>query len=368
MPDPNPLAISTRTHTDDHSDPILNRDNDVLWYIFSINADMEQNTEDETPALLTLWYTSQVCWRWREIAITSPKMWARILNLNLLSQTGTNWKEVVIRRTGTALLYVRTFSKIYRPQWQLKEGFLGEFLNDHWYRIRSLDLNLYKRGFLSDEETWRRLFERQAPSLEILKMKFPSPRINTPSFGITLTSNIAPVLHTLSVEYTGLNFGTLRTSTLRYLVIGSPVPALILLGALRHMPLLEGLRVSSRELRHLPQGMHAQNPPPIVRKLIRSLVSVEVLKTHLCTLDCFQNMLVSYGIIALPALKIIYLECRGELDNLGVITKFIDARIKLGLPLDELILKFRDSAEADNAREALKSTFSGVTVTYTTST
>ncbi|KDR81107.1 hypothetical protein GALMADRAFT_136160 [Galerina marginata CBS 339.88] len=476
MPDLNSFAVSTNTHTDDYSHAILNLDDDVLWYIFSINADMEHDTEGRIPALFTLRYTSQVCSRWRELTIGSPSLWARILNVNLLSQTGTDWKEEVIRRTGTALLHVKALSKLYQPRWSLRRDSLKGLLKPHWSRIRRLDLEFYSLPFLVCEEPWQRLFERQASSLEILKIMFslPSPHVANPIF--TLSSDITPILRTLSVAYTGLDFSTLRTPSLRNLDIGSPVSALDLLSALGHMPLLEVLQASRLESGLLAVGMNAPNPLPTatlphlttvkfrsidggvdsslcilahitpakgctlhffgaysdetpdyeqalsvlstylqnytacsaattveirlvpsqiifrldnssfghfsfgldsgstdkdiafhslalstvglggvkiltlslsksdaqrpdVIKFIHSLVSIEVLKADLCTLDYFLDTLLSPGIIALPALKSIYLECQWQLDRLEIVTNFINTRIEWGFPPDELTLR-----------------------------
>ncbi|KDR81091.1 hypothetical protein GALMADRAFT_241699 [Galerina marginata CBS 339.88] len=495
MPDPNPLAMAICTHTDNRSHGILNLDNDVLWYIFSINAKMDEISELLTPALLTLWYTSQVCSRWRQVAITSPEMWARVLNLNLFIQTTTNWADEVIRRTGTALMHVSASFNRYQRQSQLKEGFLVEFLNAHWSRIRSLDVKCHEAG-LRGEETWKHLFERQAPSLEILIMR------SIPGYRITLTSNIAPLLHTLSVEGTELNFRTLRMPTLRKLYIWEPVFGLDLLNALSHLPFLEVLvlQMHGEERGPLQGALDPRNPLPIVTlphltsvyfvgddycvnfsmsflaqitpakgcvlhyagiyhdnkvpdykiassilskylqhytacnpitkakilgqnftfnhpssayflfklgrnwggedkngrllaalstielgglkiltlflsrglapsrpgviKFVRSLVSVEELRTNLFTLNYLQDILLSRRKFVLPVLKIIDLECSGESDNLEIVTKFINTRIKTKFPPDNLILRFLYSDELEKAREGYKAHFPGVTVTY----
>ncbi|KDR81100.1 hypothetical protein GALMADRAFT_136154 [Galerina marginata CBS 339.88] len=144
MPDPNSFAVSTHTVTGSQLHAILNLNNDVLWYIFSVNAEMKQSPEGQTPALLTLRQTSQVCSHWRELSISSSSLWARVLNLNFLSQTRPDWREEVTRRAGTAALYIQASNLDFyqHRQWQLRWGVLRQLLNDHWARDRSLDVNV----------------------------------------------------------------------------------------------------------------------------------------------------------------------------------------------------------------------------------
>ncbi|KDR81099.1 hypothetical protein GALMADRAFT_1122404 [Galerina marginata CBS 339.88] len=350
---------------------------------------------------------------------------------------------------------------------------------------------------MENEDTWQRLFEHHESSLEILKMKFPSPSlIDNPRSSIFFASSITPVLQTLSVEYAGLDFSTLRMPSLRNLVIGSPVSVPALLSALRHMPLLEVLQASTLELKPLPGDVDtrsvlpkatlprlrtlefhdidncidfvlsflAQITPavgcmldfsgayydeaadfnqassvlsaylqnytassavtkvdmklvvrqvifrldnsssgrfsfglesdfaeegiaahfsalstievgaiktltlsltrsnachPNFRNFVFSLVSVEHLKTDLQTLDYFQNILLSPGIIALPALKTIYVDCHWESHYLMIVVSCINRRIELGVRPEKLTLKFENSTEIAYARVELDLLFPG---------
>ncbi|KDR68745.1 hypothetical protein GALMADRAFT_1027004 [Galerina marginata CBS 339.88] len=133
---------------------------------------MEQKTEMEIPALVTLRYFSQVCSRWRELAVGSPSLWAHVLNFNFLQQKvgGQHWGKEVILRSGTAHLHVRATNV----------GCGGGFLEQVFSRVGSL-------------------FNQPNPVLK------PSSSISpgrTASFGpeFVLFANNGPLLRTLSAR------------------------------------------------------------------------------------------------------------------------------------------------------------------------
>ncbi|KDR84543.1 hypothetical protein GALMADRAFT_133817 [Galerina marginata CBS 339.88] len=260
MLDSNPP--SSCVHPTNHSGPNVNLGNDILWYIFSLNANMDlhfEQPEDTVPALLTLRYTSQVCSSWRELAIGSPSLWSRIIDVNLLSQTGAKWRNEVIRRTGTALLDVKASNCI--SSWPLAFDSLEWLLKAHWSRIRSLVLGLDDLDFYTDEERWIRLFERPAPSLEIFKFlgRDRPEFVTAPSF--VLFSNTAPALRTLYAAHMRLNFNAFRTPNLCHLVIHSPVSTLDLLNALSQLHVLESLETWGPQP-FIP-AQDAQDPLPL---------------------------------------------------------------------------------------------------------
>ena len=102
-------AVSAGDHY--MSTPCLN--SDVLWIIFSFNTfsddDFTKGDDNRVPTdkfLLTARHTSQVCKLWRSIMLSSPRVWANVLNFRYLQQKDNTWRNEVLRRTGTALLSV----------------------------------------------------------------------------------------------------------------------------------------------------------------------------------------------------------------------------------------------------------------------
>ena len=101
--------------------PINKLPNDVLFFIFSINADMT----DESPqcwddkklpyrALHVTRHTSQVSKYWRTLVLESPTIWARIIDLELFRPSLESWREEVLRRCGKCLLSVKGLSSFER--------------------------------------------------------------------------------------------------------------------------------------------------------------------------------------------------------------------------------------------------------------
>ncbi|KDR82245.1 hypothetical protein GALMADRAFT_135605 [Galerina marginata CBS 339.88] len=155
---------------------------DILYYIFELNADMyleeESNSSDDDGqtssdpndnalndhALNVIRHTSQVCRCWRGLIIGSPMIWGNIIDLNLLRQVNNLWRKEVIKRTGNSRLSVKGVVKC--------KGSTGEFFADlmknHWLRIRKLNVKIYDYQFL-DDETWQAL-QHPAPHLEFFKL------------------------------------------------------------------------------------------------------------------------------------------------------------------------------------------------------
>ncbi|KAF8802064.1 hypothetical protein BYT27DRAFT_7113497, partial [Phlegmacium glaucopus] len=83
---------------------VLRLNNDVLYYIFKLNADMF-SYED---ALSNTRKVSQVCQGWRNIILGSPSMWGRLLDFDSLRWSSDNWQNEVLRRSGSSsTLWIR---------------------------------------------------------------------------------------------------------------------------------------------------------------------------------------------------------------------------------------------------------------------
>ncbi|KDR71210.1 hypothetical protein GALMADRAFT_143922 [Galerina marginata CBS 339.88] len=224
--------------------PIFRLDDDTLGHVFALNADMELKTEDEIPSLFSLLHTSQVCSIWRNFTLASPWLWARVLNISILRQTRHEWRTEIIRRTGSALLHIKSVNRLGEGRDKVSEDFLESILNKNWTRIRSLHLHLNIRTV---DDRWGSIFLRSAPSLEAFRFSWPETlgeEQNLASPDFILFSNTAPLLRTLSVANVTQNLATLSISNLRYLVLHPSVSAHELLSSLRSTPLLESLEAS----------------------------------------------------------------------------------------------------------------------------
>jgi len=128
---------------------------DVLWSIFSINADLfgchvteslsieTKPFESSRDPLLNLRYSSQVCSTWRGIILESPSLWARSIDLDrliYLKRPGGIfrdrflWFDEVLRRAARAPLWVKG-SNIFE---ELAVRIVLELLEREWDRIERL--------------------------------------------------------------------------------------------------------------------------------------------------------------------------------------------------------------------------------------
>lgn len=81
--------------------------NDVLSSIFACNGNMFIDRE----ALHTTRITSQVCGQWRDLMLTTPCLWAKLIDIDHISNLRSQkWRNELIRRSGDALLWIRVES------------------------------------------------------------------------------------------------------------------------------------------------------------------------------------------------------------------------------------------------------------------
>ncbi|KAF9551910.1 hypothetical protein CPC08DRAFT_309440 [Agrocybe pediades] len=118
---------------------------DVLWKIL---LDITNEALDPHPHLLssisqrpivTVRHCSQVCRYWRSIILSSPSMWGRLIDVELLRRTTSDdWMKEVVRRAGGALLWV--YGKI-GEEYNRQDHFLFTFLRENWRRVEMLFIN-----------------------------------------------------------------------------------------------------------------------------------------------------------------------------------------------------------------------------------
>ena len=151
--------------------PIHNINEDVLLYIFAVNADMFADTK----ALYTTRITSQVCREWRDMMLNAPSLWARLIDMDAVHQSSTpRWWNELMKRSGTALLWIRVHDFLGEPTptdpSKFTKSVFADILHENWDRIEKLVMNL----IISDAPelpSWE-TFSRPAPVLETFDVTF----------------------------------------------------------------------------------------------------------------------------------------------------------------------------------------------------
>ncbi len=105
---------------------------DVLWRIFDINADIF----DDDTALNTTLASSYVCHSWRNILLSSTLIWAHVMDLDHPLWNSVEGSHEIIRRTGTALIWVQSYSCV-----DLKAKL--KIMKENWERIQKLKVTIH---------------------------------------------------------------------------------------------------------------------------------------------------------------------------------------------------------------------------------
>ncbi|KDR65658.1 hypothetical protein GALMADRAFT_148526 [Galerina marginata CBS 339.88] len=224
--------------------PIFNLHNDILWWIFWLNADMEEEAEDkdEIAAIDTLRFSSQVSSSWRQIILSFSSLWGQVINLSHLEHN--EWREEVLRRTGRSLLSVLWgYSGIVC----LSEDVAANILEHHWDRIRWLKLDFTSTGWMKGfkiTQFWE-IFRRPSEVLETFRITFdpreqePAPILSPLDF--VVFNNLAPALRIFFAPNIKFNLYAPWLAHLRFLALNCEVSAYDVIQAISHMPLLEFL-------------------------------------------------------------------------------------------------------------------------------
>ncbi len=134
---------------------ILNQD--ILLYIFTLNADMFTDIMfTNRGALRTTWITSHVCQKWRDLMLATPSLWARMIDMDCFSRTWiVGATEELIRRSGAAPLWIKADDA----------EFLLSVIKENWHRIQKLVISDQEPDFID--------------GLTQLALKSPAPCLET---------------------------------------------------------------------------------------------------------------------------------------------------------------------------------------------
>ncbi|KAJ3501490.1 hypothetical protein NLJ89_g9315 [Agrocybe chaxingu] len=300
--------------------------------------------------LTVLRYTSQVCKRWRELTLNSPSLWAQIIYLDGLRHDEDEWRDVVLQRTGKALLFISGNIK--------EDDIEAEFLDwcrmllyDQWERIQQLDIfSAGRDDFVLD--LWAPLLTRPAKNLLsfILSVQ-PTSESPLLTRSTNLFSGDAPLLRELSLEQ--VNFNTraplltqLSTLWISYYEDMSPKFALPqVFAVVSAIP-----RLRSLALIHVLENATTQNLQPLS---IPSLHEITIIDSLIPCLEFLDNMTPqpgcklywdSWSIMLAPGEKDAFLRLISQYSlsyfnvnpSTNVFYYFLEDKIKCGeIPLSE---------------------------------
>ena len=134
---------------------------DILLHIFSLNTNMaDDDCEPHYRALYVTRCTSQVSRRWRILTLGSPMIWANLIDLEIFrTNTAKDWREEVLRRSGTSLLSV----KVHGDWRAVKNELLLSFLDKYWDRIQTLNIHFSGLKGSFDGDAWLNILCRPSP-------------------------------------------------------------------------------------------------------------------------------------------------------------------------------------------------------------
>ncbi|PPQ69052.1 hypothetical protein CVT26_003757 [Gymnopilus dilepis] len=223
---------------------------DIQWHMFSFVANMNAPLEYDTftdsnllqsTALEDLISASQVCEAWRNILLRSSSIWAKVLRLDVLSQYSEEWREEILRRTGTAQLCI--MGRIRGPTRIYAYG--ASLISGQWHRdrIRMLDVRV-GRDALSQKSLWD-TFLRPAPHLLTFTIVFEGARnLDITPRGSLLFAGDAPRLRNFCTKAITSTIDSSWSRNIRRLHLEAAAFGVAdILEALKHMPTLEYLDI-----------------------------------------------------------------------------------------------------------------------------
>ncbi len=117
--------------------PIQRLNFDILWHIFDLNADIFNDYR----ALETTLAASYVCHDWRSLLLNSTSIWAHVMDLSHWKCFTAKGSRELIRRSGTALLWIQTDTTI--NGYFCERNQVLNILDTCWDRIQKLAVTIY---------------------------------------------------------------------------------------------------------------------------------------------------------------------------------------------------------------------------------
>ncbi|KAF9554166.1 hypothetical protein CPC08DRAFT_753835 [Agrocybe pediades] len=235
-----------------------------LWLdIFMKNTERDDRLHQR---LRTARHCSQVCQLWRKILLSSASVWGRLVDLDYLQQGTDEWKDLILSRAGSALLWIT--GRISLSTWR----FVVALLDEKWENVQILDVWESRVAFLYPEGTGA-FFGRPAPNLESLSIRlynrWPFPKT------FTLFSDVAPRLTEIEASFF-LNINSTFTwlSQIHRITFHTSYANSNILSLLKWMPQLKCLRIYraySNTVLGINQGVDRDDPASVCLPQLQSL-------------------------------------------------------------------------------------------------
>ncbi|KAF8955986.1 hypothetical protein BDZ97DRAFT_225026 [Flammula alnicola] len=246
-------VVNRQSSSVEGATPIEKLNVDLLWHIFTMNADMDAPIDSNIPynarsgtrrvafsPLTVTWRSSQVCRFWRDIILGSPSLWGRVVDLGVLKYMDEEWREEMLCRTGTAFLCIKfldcdesAFTK-FDVEFA---AFLASLLENEWPRINKLNITIPVPIDDPVKDVIRRATQRPAPHLQSFRLHCYS--LNYSQRQPPLFSDDAPSLR----EFHGINFNLQSPwlRNIRIIELSFPSTFSDVLSVLKQMPFLTTL-------------------------------------------------------------------------------------------------------------------------------
>ncbi|PPQ74646.1 hypothetical protein CVT26_005692 [Gymnopilus dilepis] len=214
---------------------ILQLTNDNMLDIFFLNA----NIFHEESALQTTLICSRVCTRWRALLLSTPSIWAHVLDVGQFARISSAGQAEILSRTGNAPLWVSANI--------VGGGNAGDLLTfslirDHWNRIEHLKLFI---SHLDGRDLWPALAQ-PAPILRTFELSTGQKGLmDTNNSEMPLFSDHAPALQSFAGECLPLNLSAPWLRGIRQLSLGFRLSMFDILTCLRSTSQLEILTIST---------------------------------------------------------------------------------------------------------------------------
>ncbi len=265
------MSDSSETPLQTSSTSIHNLKDDILIYIFTLNADMFA----QKYALYTTHITSHVCRQWRDLLLGASYLWARLIDLDLLCNDWHHvWRNEIIRRSEGAPLWIRFESErisyrkdhgaISAPTEYISE-FFCRIVKENWHRIQRLVV--YR-------EDWNSVIYSMlcypAPYLQNLTVPLKNKIVKTEDSGEDssirpIFSDYAPFLRRLSLKGYNVHYQAPWLKQLHILELVGEYDVRDILAVLSATPSLREVRLELRSQRDMTSPIPEVSLPSLER-------------------------------------------------------------------------------------------------------
>ena len=284
-----------------HQDPqILWLNHDILMRIIKMNANMFLDDD----ALKTTVISSQVCRLWREFMLSTPSLWAKLIDLNMLQYGTTDeWRDELMDRTGTALLWIAARGLAIPDDSTGIISFLSDILSNDWNRVQKISLDCIDGSYMHPGlPRWNPLY-LPAPNLQTFDLDFSEGDLSSEDadeecMDLPLFCHDAPMLREFYARVLRFDFGAPWLQHLHLLHIDIEITVNEILTILEAAPRLRELIICQAELGEVAPSLPTISLPDLSHMvLFASFVGGATLLDHLeLPLGCTMKIHLTNGV------------------------------------------------------------------------